>query len=133
VLAALCTRPEHCATPCPKSCTPNPNSLCLPVTGEPKGIIHTHASVSCEVEAIREFLDHNKVGLTCEDVYFSFLPLAHIFDRCALRQVRGVWESVCVCMCAAVAGCASCFEAVTAGRHVCGCLRLHCRCGQLCM
>jgi long-subunit acyl-CoA synthetase (AMP-forming) len=31
---------------------------------------------------MKEFLDHNKVGLTCEDVYFSFLPLAHIFDRC---------------------------------------------------
>jgi long-chain acyl-CoA synthetase len=51
--------------------------------GDPKGVIHTHGSVSSEVEAIREFLDHHKVGLTCDDVYFSFLPLAHIFDRYA--------------------------------------------------
>jgi long-subunit acyl-CoA synthetase (AMP-forming) len=30
---------------------------------------------------MKEFLVQHKVGLTCEDVYFSFLPLAHIFDR----------------------------------------------------
>lgn len=51
--------------------------------GFPKGVVHTHGSVSSTVESIREFLDHINVGLTCEDVYFSFLPLAHIFDRCA--------------------------------------------------
>jgi hypothetical protein len=52
-------------------------------------VIHTHGSVSSEVEAIREFLDHNRVGLSCEDVYFSFLPLAHIFDRWAGRAEPG--------------------------------------------
>lgn len=50
-------------------------------TGDPKGVIHTHGSVASEVEAIKVFLRHNNVGLSCEDVYFSFLPLAHIFDR----------------------------------------------------
>jgi len=52
------------------------------VTGDPKGVIHTHGSVVSTVESIKEFLHHNKVGLSCEDVYYSFLPLAHIFDRC---------------------------------------------------
>ena len=54
----------------------------LHAAGDPKGVIHTHGSVACELEAMREFLDHNKVRLSCDDVYFSFLPLAHIFDRC---------------------------------------------------
>jgi long-subunit acyl-CoA synthetase (AMP-forming) len=36
---------------------------------------------------MKEFLDNYKVGITSEDVYFSFLPLAHIFDRCTGPRV----------------------------------------------
>jgi hypothetical protein len=34
-------------------------------------VIHTHGSVTACVESVREFLDHNKVGLSSSDVYFS--------------------------------------------------------------
>ena len=53
--------------------------VCCP--GDPKGVIHTHGSVASCCESMREFLAHNKVPISNGDIYFSFLPLAHIFDR----------------------------------------------------
>jgi long-chain acyl-CoA synthetase len=53
----------------------------LGAAGDPKGVIHTHASVTSTLESIRMFFQQHNVGLSCDDVYFSFLPLAHIFDR----------------------------------------------------
>ncbi|XP_024391453.1 long chain acyl-CoA synthetase 4 isoform X1 [Physcomitrium patens] len=50
-------------------------------TGEPKGVMLTHENVLVTIagldhmlKSLNEVMDHN-------DVYFSFLPLAHIFDR----------------------------------------------------
>jgi long-subunit acyl-CoA synthetase (AMP-forming) len=50
--------------------------------GNPKGVMHTHGSVMSEVECMREFLDGLNLKVQPRDVYFSFLTLAHIFDRC---------------------------------------------------
>ncbi|KAL0422698.1 UNVERIFIED_CONTAM: Long chain acyl-CoA synthetase 2 [Sesamum latifolium] len=50
-------------------------------TGEPKGVILTSAAFMAEVLSMDQLLlETDKVG-TEEDVYFSFLPLAHIFDQ----------------------------------------------------
>jgi long-subunit acyl-CoA synthetase (AMP-forming) len=51
--------------------------------GNPKGVMHSHGSVMSEVECMREFLDSQNMKVQPRDVYFSFLTLAHIFDRCA--------------------------------------------------
>ncbi|KAL2254705.1 UNVERIFIED_CONTAM: Long chain acyl-CoA synthetase 2 [Sesamum indicum] len=50
-------------------------------TGEPKGVILSSAAFMAEVLSMDQLLlETDKVG-TEEDVYFSFLPLAHIFDQ----------------------------------------------------
>ncbi|KAL0356760.1 UNVERIFIED_CONTAM: Long chain acyl-CoA synthetase 2 [Sesamum calycinum] len=50
-------------------------------TGEPKGVILTSAAFMAEVLSMDQLLlETDKVG-SQEDVYFSFLPLAHIFDQ----------------------------------------------------
>lgn len=43
--------------------------------------MHTHGSVMSCVEGMREFLQTQKLEVAPNDVYFSFLTLAHIFDR----------------------------------------------------
>eukprot|EP00879_Flechtneria_rotunda_P001890 GHRR01002062.1.p1 GENE.GHRR01002062.1~~GHRR01002062.1.p1 ORF type:complete len:668 (+),score=222.63 GHRR01002062.1:317-2320(+) len=65
---------------------PSPDDLCTIMytsgtTGNPKGVMHTHGSVMSEVESMREFLTEAKLEVAPNDVYFSFLTLAHIFDR----------------------------------------------------
>eukprot|EP00878_Enallax_costatus_P005018 GHUV01005278.1.p1 GENE.GHUV01005278.1~~GHUV01005278.1.p1 ORF type:complete len:528 (+),score=95.01 GHUV01005278.1:432-2015(+) len=65
---------------------PKPEDLCTIMytsgtTGNPKGVMHTHASVMSCVESMREFLDRQDLRVHSHDVYFSFLTLAHIFDR----------------------------------------------------
>lgn len=50
-------------------------------TGEPKGVILSNVAFMSEVMSMDQLLrETDKVG-TEEDVYFSFLPLAHIFDQ----------------------------------------------------
>ncbi|KAH6789316.1 long-chain acyl-CoA synthetase 2 [Perilla frutescens var. frutescens] len=50
-------------------------------TGEPKGVILSNVAFMSEVMSMDQLLrETDKVG-TQEDVYFSFLPLAHIFDQ----------------------------------------------------
>jgi long-subunit acyl-CoA synthetase (AMP-forming) len=44
--------------------------------------MHTHGGVMSEVECMREFLDGQNMKVQQGDIYFSFLTLAHIFDRC---------------------------------------------------
>jgi hypothetical protein len=73
-------------------------------------VIHTHGSVAACVESMKEFLDHYKVGITSEDVYFSFLPLAHIFDRYGL---------VCGCHTLCNSGCK---RRCTSKQFPCSCL-----------
>eukprot|EP00250_Pteridium_aquilinum_P007552 c1723_g1_i1 orf=521-2539(-) len=50
-------------------------------TGEPKGVMLTHESVSLMIGSVDYWLAHFEEKMTPEDSYFSFLPLAHIFDR----------------------------------------------------
>ncbi|KAA8536143.1 hypothetical protein F0562_028621 [Nyssa sinensis] len=50
-------------------------------TGEPKGVILNNGAIIAEVLSMDQLLlETDKVG-TEEDIYFSFLPLAHIFDQ----------------------------------------------------
>ncbi|KAI8026910.1 Long chain acyl-CoA synthetase 2 [Camellia lanceoleosa] len=50
-------------------------------TGEPKGVILTNGAIMAEVLSTDQLLlETDKVG-TKEDTYFSFLPLAHIYDQ----------------------------------------------------
>ncbi|KAF8060014.1 LACS4 [Scenedesmus sp. PABB004] len=71
---------------------PKPEDLCTIMytsgtTGSPKGVMHTHGSVMSEVESMREFLTAMKLEVAPDDVYFSFLTLAHIFDRVVEEMV----------------------------------------------
>lgn len=50
-------------------------------TGEPKGVLLTHESVSLMIGAVDFWLLHFEEKMTPDDSYLSFLPLAHIFDR----------------------------------------------------
>lgn len=50
-------------------------------TGDPKGVMLTHETVSLHIGAVDYFMSHFEEKMTPDDSYFSFLPLAHIFDR----------------------------------------------------
>ena len=51
-------------------------------TGNPKGVMLTHRALMTSGVGIKEFMLCGK-PLTPEDVWFSYLPLAHIFERAA--------------------------------------------------
>ncbi|KAL8555943.1 hypothetical protein ACS0TY_003675 [Phlomoides rotata] len=57
-------------------------------TGEPKGVIITNGAFMAEVLSMDELLRLTDKVATEEDVYFSFLPLAHIFDQ--------IFETYCI-------------------------------------
>ncbi|XP_051134249.1 probable CoA ligase CCL6 [Andrographis paniculata] len=67
-------------------------------TGEPKGVILSNAAFMSEVLSMDQLLTETDKAGTEEDVYFSFLPLAHIFDQiietyCILRGSSiGFWQ-----------------------------------------
>ncbi|XP_020974735.1 long chain acyl-CoA synthetase 5-like isoform X2 [Arachis ipaensis] len=50
-------------------------------TGDPKGVLLSNESVLTAVSAILQFLSSCKHSLRNKEVYISYLPLAHIFDR----------------------------------------------------
>ncbi|CAK9222646.1 unnamed protein product [Sphagnum troendelagicum] len=50
-------------------------------TGEPKGVLLTHENVVTCINGLDHFLKARNEVMDENDVYFSFLPLAHIFDR----------------------------------------------------
>ncbi|XP_059653940.1 probable CoA ligase CCL6 isoform X1 [Cornus florida] len=50
-------------------------------TGEPKGVIIHNGPIMAEVLSIDQLLSETDKVFTEEDAYFSFLPLAHIFDQ----------------------------------------------------
>ncbi|KAJ0549374.1 putative long-chain-fatty-acid--CoA ligase, CDP-diacylglycerol--inositol 3-phosphatidyltransferase [Helianthus annuus] len=50
-------------------------------TGDPKGVLISNNSIVTLISGVRHFLDCNNESLTANDVYLSFLPLAHIFGR----------------------------------------------------
>ncbi|KAJ3675659.1 hypothetical protein LUZ60_004701 [Juncus effusus] len=50
-------------------------------TGDPKGVILTNRALLSEVLSTDYLLKETDKAITEEDSYFSFLPLAHIFDQ----------------------------------------------------
>ena len=51
-------------------------------TGDPKGVMLTHTAVVASVITARSYCSNNGVDLNQHDRLLSYLPLAHIFDRC---------------------------------------------------
>lgn len=73
----------------------NPSSICPPLahdictimytsgtSGDPKGVVLTHENVLALVRGMDLFMEQFEDKMTVDDVYLSFLPLAHILDRC---------------------------------------------------
>ena len=61
----------------------NENDLCTIIytsgtTGEPKGVILTHKNIASNVKAAHDIFDIDE-----NDIFLSFLPLCHIFERMA--------------------------------------------------
>ncbi|KAI7753769.1 hypothetical protein M8C21_011688 [Ambrosia artemisiifolia] len=50
-------------------------------TGEPKGVLISNNSIVTIISSVHHFLKYTNESLTANDVFLSFLPLAHIFDR----------------------------------------------------
>ncbi|KAF5204906.1 Long-chain-fatty-acid--coa ligase, partial [Thalictrum thalictroides] len=50
-------------------------------TGEPKGVLLTNEAMMHQVLSTDKLLHETDKALTEEDCYFSFLPLAHVFDQ----------------------------------------------------
>ncbi|CAA6653874.1 unnamed protein product [Spirodela intermedia] len=50
-------------------------------SGNPKGVILTHDNHAMYVRSVEVFMEQFEEKMTVDDVYLSFLPLAHILDR----------------------------------------------------
>uniref|UniRef100_A0A1D1YUB7 Long-chain-fatty-acid--CoA ligase n=2 Tax=Anthurium amnicola TaxID=1678845 RepID=A0A1D1YUB7_9ARAE len=50
-------------------------------TGDPKGVLVSNQSIITLIAGVRRFLQCVNEQLHVDDVYLSYLPLAHIFDR----------------------------------------------------
>ncbi|CAJ1927296.1 unnamed protein product [Sphenostylis stenocarpa] len=50
-------------------------------TGDPKGVLISNESIITLLAGVKRLLDSVNEQLTEKDVYISYLPLAHIFDR----------------------------------------------------
>ncbi|CAA2996828.1 long chain acyl- synthetase 4-like [Olea europaea subsp. europaea] len=50
-------------------------------TGDPKGVLISNNSIVTLIAGVKRLLGSVKESLTVNDVYLSYLPLAHIFDR----------------------------------------------------
>ncbi|KAM2711906.1 hypothetical protein EV1_031984 [Malus domestica] len=50
-------------------------------TGDPKGVLISNESIITLLAGVKRLLENVNEQLSEEDVYLSFLPLAHIFDR----------------------------------------------------
>uniref|UniRef100_A0A5B6Z3S2 Long-chain-fatty-acid--CoA ligase n=1 Tax=Davidia involucrata TaxID=16924 RepID=A0A5B6Z3S2_DAVIN len=50
-------------------------------TGDPKGVMISNNSIVTLVAGVKCLLDSVNEGLNVKDVYLSYLPLAHVFDR----------------------------------------------------
>eukprot|EP00892_Ulva_mutabilis_P009730 jgi/Ulvmu1/7129/UM034_0035.1 len=82
---------------------PTPDDLCTIMytsgtTGDPKGVMLTHASVVATVHALKQYLVANKITIGPGERMLSYLPLAHIFDRTSeemflsLGGTIGYWQ-----------------------------------------
>ncbi|XP_047969300.1 long chain acyl-CoA synthetase 4-like [Salvia hispanica] len=50
-------------------------------TGDPKGVLISNNSIVTLIAGVKRLLESVNESLTINDVYLSYLPLAHIFDR----------------------------------------------------
>ena len=50
-------------------------------TGDPKGAMLTHGNFMADVDATRDLFLGSGLRLTEEDVFLSFLPLSHVYER----------------------------------------------------
>eukprot|EP00951_Prasinocladus_malaysianus_P004105 scaffold28990_cov32-Prasinocladus_malaysianus.AAC.4 len=67
---------------------PGPDDLCTIMytsgtTGDPKGVMIKHKNVLAEISALQRYLISVGHKQDEHDVFLSYLPLAHIFDRVA--------------------------------------------------
>ncbi|CAN6336214.1 unnamed protein product [Urochloa humidicola] len=67
-------------------CPPQANDMCTIMytsgtSGQPKGVMLTHESHAMYVKGVDLFMDQFDDKMTTDDVFLSFLPLAHILDR----------------------------------------------------
>ncbi|KAK9015724.1 hypothetical protein V6N11_006818 [Hibiscus sabdariffa] len=65
---------------------PQPFDICTIMytsgtSGDPKGVVLTHETMATFVYGVDLFMDQFEDKMTVDDVYLSFLPLAHILDR----------------------------------------------------
>ena len=51
-------------------------------TGDPKGVLLTHAAVLACLSSVTHYCKENNIHFDEGDSVMSYLPLAHIFDRC---------------------------------------------------
>ncbi|KAJ0978647.1 hypothetical protein J5N97_014121 [Dioscorea zingiberensis] len=73
---------DHPCDPLP----PRPLDICTIIytsgtSGTPKGVLLTHDSHANYVRGVDLFMEQFEDKMTVDDVYLSFLPLAHILDR----------------------------------------------------
>ncbi|XP_011074379.1 long chain acyl-CoA synthetase 4-like [Sesamum indicum] len=67
-------------------------------TGDPKGVMISNNSIVTLIAGVKHMLESVNEALTVNDVYLSYLPLAHIFDRvieeCFINQgaAIGFWR-----------------------------------------
>ncbi|XP_028796922.1 long chain acyl-CoA synthetase 1 [Neltuma alba] len=50
-------------------------------SGNPKGVVLTHENIAALVRGMDLFMEQFEDKMTVDDVYLSFLPLAHVLDR----------------------------------------------------
>lgn len=67
-------------------CPPQASDICTIMytsgtSGQPKGVMLTHESHAMYVKGVDLFMDQFDDKMTTDDVFLSFLPLAHILDR----------------------------------------------------
>nr|XP_043618685.1 long chain acyl-CoA synthetase 1-like [Erigeron canadensis] len=66
--------------------TPQPSNICTIMytsgtNGDPKGVILTHENAVTTISGLDRSMEQFEEKMTVDDVYLSFLPLAHILDR----------------------------------------------------
>ncbi|KAK1376630.1 Long-chain-fatty-acid--CoA ligase [Heracleum sosnowskyi] len=63
-------------------------------TGDPKGVMITNESIICLISGVNHHLGSINAEFTERDVYLSYLPLAHIFDRVMEEQIISSGASI---------------------------------------